>query len=58
MGKSATRFPEMHRAELEHLLDRHVDVFDDSGPLRQTPFIKHVPVLTDPKPFRLQPYRH
>jgi hypothetical protein len=26
--------------------------------LRQTPFIKHDIVLTDPKPFRLLPYRH
>jgi hypothetical protein len=51
-------FPETHRAELQDLLDRHPDVFDDGGPLRQTPFIKHDIVLTNPKPFRLPSYRH
>jgi hypothetical protein len=33
-------------------------VFDNSGPLRQTPVIKHDIVLTNFKPFRLPPYRH
>jgi hypothetical protein len=28
------------------------------GPLRQTRFIKHDIVVTDPKPFRLPPYRY
>jgi hypothetical protein len=40
------------------LLARHTDIFDDSGPLRQTRFIKHDIVVTDPKPFRLPPYRY
>jgi hypothetical protein len=57
-GRVRHGFPEMHRAELQHLLDRHADVFVDSGLLRQTPFIKHDIVLTGPKPFRLPPYRH
>jgi hypothetical protein len=45
-------FFETHRADLHRLLDRHADVFDDSSPLRQTPFIKYDIVLADLKPFR------
>jgi hypothetical protein len=33
-GRVRDGFPETHRAELQYLLDRHADVFDDSGPLR------------------------
>jgi hypothetical protein len=40
------------------LLARHADIFDDSGSLRQTRFIKHDIVVTDPKPFRVPPYRY
>jgi hypothetical protein len=51
-------FPAEHQAELKRLLARHADIFYDSGPLQQTRFIKHDIVVTDLKPFRLQPYRY
>jgi hypothetical protein len=45
-------------AEFKRLLTRHADIFDDSGHLRQTRFIKHDILVTDPKPFCLPPYRY
>jgi hypothetical protein len=50
--------PAEHEAEFKRLLARQADIFDDSGTLRQTRFIKHDIVVTEPKPFRLPIYRY
>jgi hypothetical protein len=50
--------PAEHQAEFRRLLARHADIFDDSGPLQHTRFIKHDIVVTDSKPFRLPPYQY
>jgi hypothetical protein len=48
MGKSATRFPR----------DALNGTATPARQARRCSFIKHDIVLTDPKPFRLPPYRH
>jgi hypothetical protein len=61
-GKVQHSFLSEHQTKFKRLLARHADIsdpiFDDSGLLRQTCYIKHDIVVTGPKPFRLPPYRY
>ena len=51
-------FPLKHVPSLQHYLYDFADVFFRTGPLKQTPYVKHDIELTSDEPFRIPPYRY